>query len=310
MELTRWKQAFCDGSLPHAVLIAGVEGSGKKAFARRAAAWFLLGSDDTAALDACPVFLTTDSTAAEDVRRLAGELMAETFQRGRRCLYLPDAHRLNEQAQNALLRTIEEPPTDALVLLTGNETGLLPTIRSRCMILRTGSEDERSVAARLTEDGVSPAAAARAAHRAGGVSGTASRYAKEAFASFADEAELLLCRVTAGDPAYADAARLVTRKEAGDDGRKKTRVSAELLSDLLDVFLCCLTDALRRSADMDTAGETGDKIAAGFTLGQIQGMINVVLDAKRLMTFRTAPQQTLDGVLAGIAGVSNRQNRI
>ena len=310
MELMRWKQAFCDGSLPHAVLIAGVEGSGKKAFARRAAAWFLRCGDDTAALDACPMFLTTDSTAAEDVRLLAGELMAETFQRGRRCLYLPDAHRLNEQAQNALLRTIEEPPADALVLLTGNETGLLPTIRSRCMILRTGAEEERAVAARLTEGGISPADAARAAHRAGGVSGTASRYAAAEFAAFADAAEALLCRVTAGDPAYADAARLITRKEAGEDGKKKARVSAELLSDLLDVFLGCLTDALRRCTGMGEAGATGDKIAAGFTLGQIQGMINVVLEAKRLMTFRAAPQQALDGVLAGLAGVSNQQNRI
>jgi len=48
---------------------------------------------------------------------------------------LVDAHRMREEAQNALLKTLEEPPEDALILLlTSKPNDLFPTVRSRCVI--------------------------------------------------------------------------------------------------------------------------------------------------------------------------------
>lgn len=301
MDILRLQQMFQNGELPHAVLIAGVEGSGKNTLARRAAAWYLLGNDDVDALAGCPFLLTTPSAAVEDVRRLAQELMDQTFARGRRVLLLPDAHRLNEQAQNALLHTIEEPPEGALALLTGNEAGILPTIRSRCMILRMGAQPEDEVAKRLLEAGVQPVAAARAAHVSGGVYGVAERYASDAFCAFAADADALLLRVLTRDPCYAEAAQLVTRREDGADGKKKPRVSPEALTDLCDLFLSRLTDASHTALGAGGGDAVGQKIAAGFTLQQIQRMIGVILDAKRSLTFRAAPQQALDAMLARIS---------
>lgn len=50
---------------------------------------------------------------------------------------IPDADLMNVQAQNAILKTIEEPPEYAVILLlTSNETGLLETIHSRCVMMR------------------------------------------------------------------------------------------------------------------------------------------------------------------------------
>lgn len=301
MDMLRWKQAFVDGSIPHAVLVAGVEGSGKKAFARRAAAWFLLGSDDVGALADCPFLLVADSPTAEDVRLMAQELMQQTYARGRRVLLIPDAHRLNEYAQNALLHTIEEPPADALVLLTGNETGVLPTIRSRCMVLRMGAEPERAVAARLVKAGAAAANAALAAHLAGGVYGVAERYATDEFCAFAGDADALLLRLLAHEPCYPEAAQLITRREEGADGKKRQRVSPDALSDLCDVFLSRLTDAAHAAVGAPCGDAVGQKIAAGFTLRQIQRMIGVVLDAKRGLAFRAAPQQALDAMLAKLS---------
>lgn len=301
LDILRWKQAFTDGRLPHAILIAGAAGSGKKAVARTAAAWYLFGCDDTAALDGCPFLFTTDSAAADDVRDMAHEFMGETYARGRRVLLLPDVHLLNEHAQNALLHTIEEPPADALVLLTGNETGILPTIRSRCMILRMGAVEERDVCARLERAGVSRERAARAAHMANGVPGVAERYATDEFSAFADAADAILLRWLSGDPCYAEAAQLVTKREEGDDGKKKQRVSADAVSDLCDVFLSRLTDAMCAATGAPCADGTGRKIASGFTLQRISRMIGLVLDAKRGLTFRAAPQQTLDAMLAKIS---------
>ena len=49
---------------------------------------------------------------------------------------VPEAEKMNEQAQNALLKTIEEPPEyGVVILLTSNITALLPTIQSRCLIM-------------------------------------------------------------------------------------------------------------------------------------------------------------------------------
>lgn len=47
-----------------------------------------------------------------------------------------DADRMNEESQNALLKTLEEPPPETLLILaTGNPAALLPTTRSRCQLL-------------------------------------------------------------------------------------------------------------------------------------------------------------------------------
>jgi DNA polymerase-3 subunit delta' len=48
-----------------------------------------------------------------------------------------DAHRMNQEGANALLKTLEEPPANALILLVcDNPDSLLPTIRSRCQVIR------------------------------------------------------------------------------------------------------------------------------------------------------------------------------
>lgn len=57
---------------------------------------------------------------------------------GRKVALLQRAHRMNEAAQNALLRTLEEPPEGVVFLLAGDESALLPTVRSRTSLIRLG----------------------------------------------------------------------------------------------------------------------------------------------------------------------------
>ncbi len=55
----------------------------------------------------------------------------------RRVALINDAHRMNQEGANALLKTLEEPPSHALILLVcDNPDSLLPTIRSRCQVIR------------------------------------------------------------------------------------------------------------------------------------------------------------------------------
>lgn len=73
----------------------------------------------------------------EGVRQIVSEAPFRPFEGRHRVAILVDAERMNPTAANTLLKTLEEPPPWAvLVLVTANETALLPTILSRCQILR------------------------------------------------------------------------------------------------------------------------------------------------------------------------------
>jgi len=77
------------------------------------------------------------SIGVDDIRlQINQDIDIKPYEGSRKIYLIPDAERMTEQAQNALLKTIEEPPEYALVLLlTDNIYRLLPTIRSRCVCI-------------------------------------------------------------------------------------------------------------------------------------------------------------------------------
>ena len=73
----------------------------------------------------------------DTVRDLALRLQRPSFEGGARVAIIVDAHRMNDNAQNALLKTLEEPPQGTwIVLVVPHERTVLPTIASRCLRLR------------------------------------------------------------------------------------------------------------------------------------------------------------------------------
>jgi DNA polymerase-3 subunit delta' len=106
---------------------------------------------------------------ADDTRVRIGQIRAvqhaltlRSVEGGRRVVVIADAEWLNLEAQNALLRTLEEPPPAThFVLVTASPSGLAPTVRSRCQRVAfaaerppapdsaEASEEERALAARL-----------------------------------------------------------------------------------------------------------------------------------------------------------------
>jgi DNA polymerase-3 subunit delta' len=74
---------------------------------------------------------------AEGVREAIGEIPFRPFEGRRRVIILVDAERMNPTTANTILKTLEEPPPWAtLVLVTSNEAAILPTILSRCQAFR------------------------------------------------------------------------------------------------------------------------------------------------------------------------------
>jgi DNA polymerase-3 subunit delta' len=71
------------------------------------------------------------------IRELEREANYRPFEGAARVFIIEDAEHMNDQAANALLKTLEEPaPTSHLILTTTNPTALLATIRSRCQVIR------------------------------------------------------------------------------------------------------------------------------------------------------------------------------
>jgi DNA polymerase-3 subunit delta' len=118
---------------PHAVMLTGKEGSGKF-FAAYGLAESLLGARP----DAHPYFMLiqplTKAITIDQVRELQKFVRLKTTGTGqiRRVALIADAHTMTVEAQNALLKLLEEPPDDTVLLMTAQGgTSLKPTIYSR-----------------------------------------------------------------------------------------------------------------------------------------------------------------------------------
>ncbi|MFC0410554.1 DNA polymerase III subunit delta' [Roseomonas elaeocarpi] len=142
----------------HAWLLAGPQGVGKATLAFRYARWLLAGAPEARVplelAPADPVFSRVANGAHADLRTLSPEVAEGKVKRqisvdearavprflsmtpaegGWRVVVVDEAHALNTEAQNALLKTLEEPPARAVLLLaTEAPDRLLPTVRSRC----------------------------------------------------------------------------------------------------------------------------------------------------------------------------------
>jgi DNA polymerase III subunit delta' len=108
--------------------------------------------------------------AVDQVRDVVDHrLSLRRFEGRRRFVILDPADAMNAQAQNALLKTLEEPPDDTtLVLVTARPDALLPTIRSRCLRIAFGPTPPDALAERLVAEGRDPGAARLAAALARG----------------------------------------------------------------------------------------------------------------------------------------------
>lgn len=117
------------------LLVSGLEGSGKE-FTVQSIALALLGLRDRTALQQYPYWQAISpegtSISIESVRSMQSGLRLRLPKNMRRVIVIIDAHTMTPEAQNALLKTLEEPPEQTFILLTTDKAeALLPTIRSR-----------------------------------------------------------------------------------------------------------------------------------------------------------------------------------
>jgi DNA polymerase-3 subunit delta' len=139
----------------------------------------------------------------DQVRDLIVEITGTPFEARRRVFVIDDAHTMNEAAQNALLKSLEEPPPRShVILVSAAPLGLRQTIRSRCQLLRFGPLTRGAVAAHLAERrGVSEEEARTQAALAGGSLGAALAFESESYGRMREGLVDLLERAGTLDPA-------------------------------------------------------------------------------------------------------------
>ena len=175
-----FSEAFRRGKLSHAYIIEGPAGSGKEEFADRLAAALLCekavpGKElfPGAPCGRCPSCVKAFSGNHPDIihvqhakasvlsvgeirEQVVSDMYIKPYYGPFKIYIIKDAQLMNINAQNAVLKTIEEPPEyGLLLLLTDNADGFLETIRSRCIMIRMGSLSRKKVAEDLLdEDGM------------------------------------------------------------------------------------------------------------------------------------------------------------
>ncbi len=165
------RRAVASDRLPHALLFAGPEGVGKFTTAfELAKAVNCMSPVDGDACDRCESCVSAANGEHLDIRtyapdgvflkiaqmrelaRIAQESPFYRRARAKRVVIVDSAHQLREEAANAILKTLEEPPPSTLlVLVTDQPYALLETIRSRCQTLLFAPIDRAEVERYLAE---------------------------------------------------------------------------------------------------------------------------------------------------------------
>lgn len=165
-----FKKAIITGNVSHAYILSGETGMGKKMLANAFALSLLCerkGNEPCLECHACKQVLSGNhpdliyvthakpaSIGVDDIRdQLNDTIMIKPYSSAYKVYIVDESEKMTVQAQNALLKTIEEPPAYAVImLLTTNQELFLPTILSRCISLKLKPLTDSMVKAYLIEN--------------------------------------------------------------------------------------------------------------------------------------------------------------
>ena len=237
------------GRLGQAYLLVGPEGVGKRQFARELAKAFLCEKPPAklTACDKCPACAQVEAGTHPDVlylrtpegkhelpvaemREFCAHLAMKPVRGARKIGIVEDADDFNEESANSFLKTLEEPPPGALLLLRATGTDRqLPTILSRCQIVRFSPLSNADVSAILEANSVADAAKRDRLARLG--AGSASRALALADDSIWQVREKLVEGLTGPRPNFQVLAETWAKfhEDAGKDKGAAQRMRASLV---------------------------------------------------------------------------------
>lgn len=241
-------QALDQDRLAHAFLLQGAAGLGKRQLAKHLLAVLLCESRAAGAAacgecrsctllaagthpDSYEVGLaandrggTRTEIVIDQIRDLCARLSQTSHRGGRRVAVIDPADALNRNAANALLKTLEEPPAGAVLLLVSDQPSrLLPTLRSRCRILEVKLPAAADATDWLQSKGTSREAALAALELAAGNPGEALVLAQND--PVRKQVQEDLANLRGGRPQAGE----VARRWSGEDRALRLTLAAQIL---------------------------------------------------------------------------------
>lgn len=138
----------CD-KVSHAYIFVGKRGVGKMTTAVAYANMLTNGCESDITIvtnEFYGVESKSDAISVNTVRAASADMYKKPYMADKRVFIIPNAEKMNASAQNALLKIFEEPPHYCVIILvTQNDSMLLPTVRSRAVTVRFASLDDNDV---------------------------------------------------------------------------------------------------------------------------------------------------------------------
>jgi DNA polymerase-3 subunit delta' len=304
----RLKASLERGRIAHAVLFAGPAGSGKRTAAGIWARALLCSSEGRKPCNLCVscrkaldgnhpdlhVVKPEEGKAlgVDEARNLQRLIELKPYEGGRAVVIVQDAHSLTPQAQNALLKTLEEPPENAvLMLLAESLSPLLPTILSRCAVYAPARLSRDDMARVLQSRGYGPGG--RTEHAAGMADGRPGR----ALELLADEGYWPL------RDAALDALGTLIREKRLAAAVKFMQDNRARAGDVLTVWECALRDALvARNAPGAPLLSGGFAVLKDVAAARLMDMLSACAAARKALDGNAIYAMAVDNLLIELSG--------
>jgi len=296
--------------LSHAYLFSGPDGIGKRLVAGAFAQALLCASGSAESCGQCSSCVQVESGNHPDlhlirplegsipidrIRSLQQELTRKSFTGSYKVCIIDEAEKMNTASQNSLLKTLEEPtPDTVIILVTSQPYRLLATVRSRC---------QQFAFSPLTL----PAAAALIREKAGIDESTA----------------LLLASITGGSPGKAlelDTEYVLSLREQWihqsiqNRGRELFLLAEEFFQDkeaievklnlvrlwFRDIILCKIFGNVERLVNQDRGKEIAE-ISARWSMEQVLGVLLLIEEYTSALEYNVNPQLTMEALLLRMA---------
>ena len=308
-----FRRAIRSGKTSHAYIFEGPAGCGRRSTALAIIQTLFCQADGDDACGVCPSCRKVAGGSHADirvvepdgqfikidqVRELQRELSLRPYEAPRKACLIEQAERFNLSSANALLKTLEEPPGNAIIiLLTENAGSLLPTVRSRCQLIRFAALAADHVRLLLERSGVASETARLLAPMAGG--------SMEAAASLDDDRLTLRRETLLQHLSGLDSSRIATVFNASEElggSRDETLES-------LDLLISCLRDVLQlASGGSEIANESIRpalySLAQRFPLEKALRITEKTLETRRAVQRNANGKLALDRLFLSIAATS------
>lgn len=234
--------------------------------------------------------------SVDQLRELQRDLSLRPYEAPRKACILEPAERMNISSANSLLKTLEEPPGDALlILITENAGMLLPTIRSRCQLIRFAPLPPEHLLTLLEQRGMPPETATLLAPMAGGSLQRALELDNETLVT---RREAVLKRLAQLD---------INHIGSVFDAAEELSGNRDATLELLDMLLSFFRDAVHLGAGSSqivnrTVRPAIESIAARRSFPRNLELLETIHETRRAVQRNANPKLALDRLFMNIAG--------